>query len=176
MKMEGSIKMNNRVRKMVMAALLTAIAIIIPIQFGFLRIVLGPFTATLGAHIPMMIAMLVSPMVALVVGVGSAVGFMITTGAPVVALRALMHAPVGFIGAKIVAKDKSYIKALIITAPIHGILEAIAVMFFGFDISYILVTVAVGTIIHHGVDSLISYALSTAMAKAKRKDLYSAFN
>lgn len=167
--------MNNRVRKMVMAGLLTAIAIIIPIQFGFLRVVFGPFTATLGSHIPMMIAMLVSPMVALVVGIGSALGFLITAS-PVVALRALMHAPVGFIGAKIVAKDKNFKKALLITAPIHGILEAIAVMFFGFDVSYILVTVALGTIIHHGVDSIISYALSTAMAKAKRKDLYSAFN
>lgn len=168
--------MNNKIRKMVLAALLTAIAIIIPIQFGFLRVVFGPFTATLGSHIPMMIAMLVSPMVALVVGVGSAVGFMITTGAPVIALRALMHAPVGFIGAKIVAKDKNFKKALLITAPIHGVLEAIVVAFLGFDISFILITVAVGTVIHHGVDSIISYALSTAMAKARRKDLYSAFN
>lgn len=167
--------MNNKVRKMVLAALLTAIAIIIPIQFGFLRIIFGPFTATLGAHIPMMIAMLVSPMVALVVGIGSAVGFLITTS-PVIALRALMHAPVGFIGAKIVAKDKNFKKALIITAPIHGALEAIAVLFFGFNMYQVLVVVALGTIIHHGVDSILSFALSKAMAKAKRKDLYSAFN
>lgn len=167
--------MNNRVRKMVLAGLLTAIAIIIPIQFGFLRVILGPFTATVGSHIPMMISMLISPMVALVVGIGSAIGFWITTS-PVIALRALMHAPVGFIGAKIVAKDKSFKKALIITAPIHGILEAIIVMFFGFDLSQALVVVAIGTIIHHGVDSVISYVLGTSMAKARRKDLYSAFN
>ena len=100
--------MNNRTKKMVLAALLTAIAIIIPVQFGFLKIILGPFSATLGSHIPTMIAMLISPMVAIIVGIGSALGFLMTTS-PVIALRALMHAPVGYIGAKIVQKDKNFV-------------------------------------------------------------------
>ena len=50
--------MNNKIRQMVYAGLLTALAIIIPIQFGFLKIIIPPFTATLAAHVPMMLAML----------------------------------------------------------------------------------------------------------------------
>lgn len=167
--------MNNRTKKMVLAALLTAIAIIIPVQFGFLKIILGPFSATLGSHIPTMIAMLISPMVAIIVGIGSALGFLMTTS-PVIALRALMHAPVGYIGAKIVQKDKNFVKALIITAPIHGILEGIAVLCFGANLYNFIVVVVIGTIIHHTMDSVITFVLSKSMAKARRKDLYSAFN
>lgn len=167
--------MNNRVKKMVLASLLTALAIIIPVQFGFLKIVMGPFSATLGAHIPTMIAMLISPMVAVVVGIGSALGFFITT-TPVIALRALMHAPVGYLGAKIVQRDKSFIKALIITAPVHGILEGLAVLCFGASLYNFIIVVVIGTVIHHTMDSVITFALSKATAKARKKDLYSAFN
>ena len=67
--------MNNKIRQMVYAGLLTALAIIIPIQFGFLKIIIPPFTATLAAHVPMMLAMLISPAVAIVVGIGSTIGF-----------------------------------------------------------------------------------------------------
>lgn len=168
--------MNNKVRKMVMAGLLMAIAIIIPIQFGFLKVIIGPFTATLGSHIPMFLAMLISPGVGLVVGIGSALGFYMTGLPLVVAARALMHAPVGYIGAKIVAKDKNLKKAILITAPIHGLLEAIMVIPFGFNMYQVLVVVAVGTILHHFFDGTVSYVLCKSMAKAKKKDLYSAFN
>lgn len=68
--------MNNKIKQMVYAGLLTALAIVIPIQFGFLRIVIPPyFTATLAAHVPMMLSMLISPFVAAVVGIGSTIGF-----------------------------------------------------------------------------------------------------
>ena len=50
---------SNKIRKMVFAAVLTAIAIIIPTQFGFLKITLGPFTATIASHVPMVLAMLI---------------------------------------------------------------------------------------------------------------------
>ena len=57
--------MNNKVKQMVYAGLLTALAIIIPIQFSFLKIFVPPaFTATLAAHVPMMLSMLISPFVA----------------------------------------------------------------------------------------------------------------
>ena len=58
----------ERIRKMVFAAVLTAIAIIIPVQFGFLKVIIGPFTATIASHVPMFLAMLISPSVAVVVG------------------------------------------------------------------------------------------------------------
>ena len=168
--------MNNRVKKIVLAGLLVALAIIIPVQFGFLKIVLGPFSATLCSHVPMFPSMLISPVVAIVVGIGSGIGFFITGLPPYIAARALMHAPVGFIGAKIVQKEKNFKKAMLITAPLHGILEALIVIPFGFNLYEMLVVVALGTIIHHAMDAVISFVLCKAMAKAQRKDLYSAFN
>ncbi|SCJ72912.1 Niacin ECF transporter S component NiaX [uncultured Clostridium sp.] len=168
--------MNNRVKKMVLAGLLVSLAIIIPIQFGFLKIVLGPFSATLCSHVPMFLSMLISPVVAIVVGIGSGIGFFITGLPPYIAARALMHAPVGFIGAKVVQKEKNFKKAMLITAPLHGILEALIVIPFGFNLYEMLVVVALGTIIHHAMDAVISFVLCKAMAKAQRKDLYSAFN
>ena len=99
--------MNNRVKKIVLAGLLVALAIIIPVQFGFLKIVLGPFSATLCSHVPMFLSMLISPVVAIVVGIGSGIGFFITGLPPYIAARALMHAPVGFIGAKLFRRKKT---------------------------------------------------------------------
>ena len=71
--------MNNRIKEMVYAGLLTALAIIIPSYFGFLRIFVPPaFSATIAAHVPMMMAMLISPFVAVVVGVVAAVPASVT--------------------------------------------------------------------------------------------------
>ena len=65
----------NKTRKMVLTALLIAIAIVIPVSCGFLRVIIGPFTATIGSHIPMFISMLIGTKVAAIVGIGSGIGF-----------------------------------------------------------------------------------------------------
>ena len=161
----------EKIRKIVFAAVLTAIAIIIPTQFGFLKITIGPFTATLASHVPMFLAMLISPGVAIFVGVGSALGFFITTPL-VVAARASMHIIVGFVGALIINKDKNFKKAIAITSPIHGILEGLIVIPFGFSVYQFIVVVTIGTILHHFVDGAISYALANSLAKARRKNIY----
>ena len=168
--------MNNKIKQMVYAGLLTALAIIIPIQFGFLKIIIPPFTATLAAHVPMMLAMLISPAVAIVVGIGSTIGFVISgTPAPVVA-RAATHIVVGYIGARIIMKNQSYTKAAIITAPIHGLLEMLVVIpFIGFNVYQLLIVTAVGTILHHSVDSVIAYAIVKVVAKSRNKNIYNVF-
>ena len=168
--------MDNRekIRKMMFAAVLIAISIIIPTQFGFLKIIIGPFTATIASHVPMFLAMLIAPEVAIAVGVGSALGFFITSPL-VIAARAAMHVVVGYVGALIIKKDKNLKKAIAITAPIHGILEGLAVIPFGFSVYQFVVVVAVGTMIHHFVDGAISYALANALAKARRRNLYDIF-
>ncbi len=168
--------MINKIKQMVYAGLLTALAIIIPIQFGFLKIIIPPFTATLAAHVPMMLAMLISPVVAIVVGVGSTIGFVISgTPAPVVA-RAATHIVVGYIGARIIMRNQSYVKAAIITAPIHGLLEMLVIIpFIGLNVYQLLIVTAVGTILHHAVDSTIAYAVVKAVAKSRNKDIYNVF-
>lgn len=169
--------MNTKIREMVYAGLLTALAIIIPIQFGFLRIIIPPFSATLAAHVPMMLAMIISPMTAVIVGIGSTLGFLISGMAMPIVLRAATHIVVGYIGAKIIIKKKSYIKAAVITAPIHGILEMIVVIpFVGLNLYQLLIVTAVGGILHHCADSVIAYVLVKSIAKARKTDIYSAFN
>lgn len=168
--------MNDRIKQMVYAALLTALAIIIPVQFGFLRVYIPPFSATLAAHVPMFIAMFISPMVTIVVGVGSTIGFVFAgLGMPVV-LRAATHILVGYVGAKIINKSNNFTKAALITAPLHGLAEMIVVIpFVGFDLYQLLIVTCVCGMIHHGVDAVISYFISQSVAKARRKTIYTAF-
>jgi niacin transporter len=82
---------------------------------------------------------------------------MLTPLGPVVALRALMHAPIGYIGGSLVKKGMKHHYALAITLPIHALLEAIVVvLFMGLTpdaIKYALLVVGLGTAIHHSIDS-----------------------
>lgn len=166
---------NNRVKKMIISALLTAIAVIIPLQFGFLRVYIPPFTATIASHVPMFLAMIISPKVALIVGAGSTFGFLLTSGAPV-ALRAASHIVVGYIGGRLFRKYKNLKMPTIITAPIHGILEGIAIIPFGIDTTTIILITIFGTIIHHFIDAFISFIIIKSMANSKNnKNIYENF-
>lgn len=162
-------------RKIVLTGLLIAIAIVIPVSCGFLRVIIGPFTATIGSHIPMFISMLISPKIAAIVGLGSGIGFLFA-GLPIyVTLRALMHIPVGIIGAKVVEKGGSLKSAMIRTSLIHGVLEGLVIIPFGFNMYEVIVVTIVGTIIHHFADSGISLVLCKKVSGAMRKDMYLMF-
>ena len=165
----------NKTRKMVLTALLIAIAIVIPVSCGFLRVIIGPFTATIGSHIPMFIAMLISTKVAAIVGIGSGIGFLFA-GMPIfVVFRALMHIPVGILGAWIVEKGGSLKSAMIKTSLLHGVLEGLVVIPFGFKLYEVVIVTIVGTILHHFADSGISLVLCKKVAGAMRKDMYLMF-
>lgn len=150
--------------------MLTALAIVIPLTFGFLKVQLGPFSATLASHVPLFIAMLLGPGAAVMVGLGSTMGFLVS--APlVVAARAFMHVFVGLAGALMLKKGMDFKKVVAIIAPIHGILEAVAVIPFGFTMYKILVVVGVGTVLHHLVDGTIAFSLIKALQKSMKLDL-----
>ncbi|MFA6939646.1 MAG: ECF transporter S component [Clostridiaceae bacterium] len=166
---------NSSLKKLTYSALLTALAIIIPIVFGpFLKIQIPPFSATLASHVPMFLAMFVGPEAAVIVGVGSFAGFLLTAPA-VVAARALMHAIVGLAGAILIKKGVSFKKIIFITMPIHGILEALVVMPFGFTMYKALVIVGIGTALHHTADGFITIALVAAIEKALKLKLTEIF-
>jgi niacin transporter len=168
------------VRKLTYAALLTAWAIIIPFVFGFMSVQVGPFSATLTAHVPMFLSMFLGPGAAVMTGLGSALGFALTKG-PIIGGRALMHALVGLLGAVLLKKNVSFSKVVFITAPLHGILEALVVVGFisigmvpkyaGSLVYYIIMLVGVGTILHHFVDGIISFVLAKSLSKATKSDL-----
>lgn len=153
------------IKIIVYSALLTALAIVIPIAFGFLSIQLGPFTATLAAHVPLFLAILLGPAPAAMVGIGSGIGFLITKGS-YVAARAFMHTFVGIAGAILIKKGVSYSKMVAITAPLHGVLEALIVMPFGITLEKILITVGVGSTLHHIVDGIIAFVVVQALSRA----------
>lgn len=166
---------DNRIKKMIISALLTAIAVIIPLQFGFLKINFGPFTATVASHVPMFIAMIISPKVGIVVGIGSTLAFAMTSPL-VVAVRAASHIIVGYVGGRLFRKYKTLKMPTLITAPIHGILEGLALIPFGIDTWTIILITIFGTIIHHFIDAFISFIIIKSMANSKNnKNIYENF-
>ena len=62
---------HTRVREMLYGALLPGMAILIPVAFrGWLQVYLPPFSATIGSHVPSMLAMAISPWTVVMVGIG----------------------------------------------------------------------------------------------------------
>lgn len=158
-------KSQVKVKELLYGSLLAAIAIIIPTAFGgWLQVAIPPFSATLGSHVPTVLAMFISPWVAALVGVGSALGFMITLG-PIVALRAAVHIVIGVFGAKLVQRGYKSWLVLILTAIPHALGEAIVVIPFGFDLYTALVVVGIGTFLHHIVDFSLGLALKRSLSK-----------
>ncbi len=155
-----------KTKEMIYGAILTSLSLLIPLAFGgFLGITLPPFSATLASHVPVMIAMTISPATALAVASGSALGFLIKLG-PVVAARASMHIVFGVTGALLYKKGMSLSKVLLITLPLHAISEALIVIPFGFDLYKAGVVIGVGTGLHHILDSIITLFLAAILVKA----------
>lgn len=153
-----------KVKQIVTSALLTALSLLIPITFGvYLRIYIPPFSATLASHVPSMISMLIGPTAAVMVGLGSSLGFLLILG-PDVAARAFIHVIFGLAGALLIKKGLSFEKALILAAPIHALGEALVVLPFGFNLYTAFVVVGVGTLLHHLMDSVISVGLVKALS------------
>lgn len=155
------------VKTITVGALLLALALVIPMAFGgVLGVVIGPFSATLASHVPVMISMMYGPLVAGIVALGSAIGFFLKLG-PVIAMRAAMHIPVAIIGSILLRRKLSFPLVLTITAPIHALLEGLIVLpFLALGSSGALygksepmslfALVAGGTLLHHAMDSVIA--------------------
>lgn len=154
-------------RQLAVGALLTSLALVIPLVFrGWLQVyvpMLG-LSATLASHVPSMLAMFVSPFVAVLVGVGSVIGFAMTLG-PVIAARAASHIAFGLVGAMMVQRGARPVSVLVATLPVHALLEGFAV--------WLLVrqteaawAVAGLTVLHHAADAAITLSVVGALARA----------
>ncbi len=164
-------------KNMVITALLIAFGIIIPTAFGFLRVVLPPaFTATLTAHVPIFVAMFISPASAIFTAIGTAIGFLLAGLDMVVVIRAASHIVFAIVGAAMLKKKMNIITVGVVTAIIHGLCEAIVVYVFlalGWTTStdsYLEIafyTNGIGTVVHHAVDYIIAVILIKALQKTK---------
>lgn len=165
-------------KDMVVSALLIAIGILIPMIFtGFpFRIVVGPYSATLMAHVPVIISMFISPWTAIFTAIGTTIGFFFT--APfIVAVRAASHIAFAIMGAGMIKKGMRVLPVCILTGIVHSILEGLVVMIFyvggiseptaGYSIAALVIITIVGTFAHHIVDFIISYVVGKALVRAK---------
>ncbi len=155
-----------KTKKIAITALLTALAIVIPFAV-FFKIIIPPFSATLGAHVPMFLSMLLGPEVAIMTGLGSALGFFLNLG-PLVGARAFMHVFVGLLGVMLIKRGWSFPKVILATGPLHGILEVLVVMpFIGFDVYKLLIITGVGTFLHHLADGFISQVVIKFLERSR---------
>lgn len=148
-------------KHLVTAALLTALALAIPLALaGVLTLTIPPFTATVASHVPVMLAMAVSPFAAAMSGLGSALGFFLRLGSPVVAARATIHAVFGLAGALLIRRGLRLGPALLVVLPLHALGEALVVLPFGWTLAKAGLVVAVGTALHHLIDTVITLAVA----------------
>lgn len=168
-----------KTKDMVLTALLIAIGILIPVYFSFLRVVLPPaFTATLMAHVPIFIAMFISPWSALFTAVGTTMGFAVSGVDPVVTARAGSHIVFALLGAFLVEKRCNLVLLGIVTALTHALFEGLTVYLFlllGFTaapegsslLSAAFYVTGIGTLIHSTIDFVIACVVGAALAKAR---------
>lgn len=179
----------NSVKRLTISALLIAMGIIIPMVMP--RITIGPASFTLASHVPVFIAMFISPVVAIAVSLGTGFGFFLSA-TPIIALRALSHLIFAVIGAVILQKHPEILinkegKFTLLNGKlqlfnvgigvIHSAAELVVVSVFytmgnlpgtyytaGFMYSIFLL-MGVGGLIHSLVDFSIAYLLASTLSK-----------
>ena len=179
----------NSVKRLTISALLIAMGIIIPMVMP--RITIGPASFTLARHVPVFIAMFISPVVAIAVSLGTGFGFFLSA-TPIIALRALSHLIFAVIGAVILQKHPEILinkegKFTLLNGKlqlfnvgigvIHSAAELVVVSVFytmgnlpgtyytaGFMYSIFLL-MGVGGLIHSLVDFSIAYFLASTLSK-----------
>lgn len=162
-------KNQTRLQTITIAALLCAVGIVIPMFAP--KIMFGPVSFTLASHVPIFIAMFISPFVTLAVALVTTVGFFFAGFPLVIVLRALSHVVFAMVGAFILKKSAKTLSTLggavgfgLLLGLIHAIGEVTVVTLFyfgtgmprayytsGYFISVILL-IGLGTVVHSMVD------------------------
>jgi niacin transporter len=170
--------MQNRssaLQVLVAAALLAAVGIAIP-MFSPVKLVIPPASYTLASHVPIFMAMFISPAVGVAVALMTTMGFFLGGFPLVIVMRALTHVVWAGLGAWYLQKNPQILATITgkltfsaLLATLHGLLEVVVVMPFfyagglspatytsGFFTAIVLL-VGVGTIAHSMVDFAIAH-------------------
>ncbi len=174
--------MKLNIQKVCVSALLVAIGLMIPL-FSPIRILLDPASFTLASHVPIFIAMIISPGTAAAVALGTALGFFLSFPI-VVAMRAATHLIFALAGAFYLQKVPGLLGHPLRTrlfslaiGLIHAAAEvAVVIPFYfnnnlsagfydkGFLFSVVLL-VGVGSVVHSMVDFEIALVVVKVLSK-----------
>lgn len=163
-----------KTKKLVIAALLVGLAIIIP-NLSLPVIPIPEFSVTLFAHVPVMLGMLINPLVGAATALGSALGFFIKGLPPVVPMRAISHILFALAGGYIMLRPKSkfsILHAFLASLALHVVSE-VAVVALWFKTSSVQMALSVGApvfALHHTFDFVVSVIIFIALQKAKVVD------
>ncbi len=164
--------MNNttsKVKIMTTSALLSAVGILIPL-ISPVKIIIEPASFTLASHVPILIAMFISPAVAAFVALVTSFGFLFAGFPLVVVFRALTHIVFAVIGAFILKKNgnilnsyKTAIPFVLLITTIHAVCEVIVSSIFYFKgqsadsfLVMVIGLVGLGTMVHGTIDFIIA--------------------
>ena len=141
-----------------------------------IKIKLEPiFSATLAAHVPGILAMFVGPFAVVGTAIGSAIGFFNVLG-PWVAARAFMHLLFGLCGYYLLKRNYNFFFVVLVTGLIHAVSEMLvgvtSLPFVplpeGTNAAWnILITIGLGTFLHHCIDFVIAFAVYKPLQAAK---------
>lgn len=161
-------------KQMSLSALLIGLGVVIPLIMP-VKIMIPPASYTLASHVPVMIAMFISPATAIAVTLGTALGFLFTA-TDVIAMRALSHLGFAILGSLYIQKTRKTLRNSrsnlifnIIIGLIHAGLEALVVSYYFFngsisgDSFFIVVVLLVG--FGGFIHSLIDYFISSTLAR-----------
>ncbi|MPM62444.1 Niacin transporter NiaX [bioreactor metagenome] len=166
---------NAKLYRLVLAALLCAVGILIP-MVSPLKVVIPPVASyTLGSHVAIFIAMFLSPATAVAVSLITTLGFFLGGFPLPIVLRALTHVVFALVGSLWLKKrpdllyhTKESILFCLVIALIHGACEVLVLLplYFGGSLSaaayesgfflYLVVMIGVGSVIHSSADYVIS--------------------
>ncbi len=167
-------KQHDQILRMVVAALLCAVGILIPVVSP-VKVEILPASFTLGSHVAIFVAMFLSPGITAAVCVGTTLGFQLAGFPIVVVVRAASQIVFAVLGAlwlrRFPATAGRPVCAAVfglVTGVIHGGMEVLAVLPFymggtlsadnyskGFFVSVVLL-VGLGTVVH----SLVDYSIA----------------
>ena len=169
-------KKEARLQVLITEALLCAIGIAIPLFCP--KIVIGPASFTLASHVPVFLAMFISPAAAVTVSLGTTLGFLVAGFHPVVVLRALSHIVFALVGSLWLRKAPGVLSSVkgmalfsVAVSVLHAACEVVVVTFFFFGNQLsketyqsgyfigVLLLVGLGGMVHSMIDFGISLAV-----------------
>ncbi|PCH12706.1 Niacin transporter NiaX [Streptococcus parauberis] len=163
---------NKSTQTIAYSSILVAFGILIPMIMP-VKIIIGPASYTLASHVPLFLAIFISPAVAIFVSLGTTLGFFLAGFPFVIVLRAFSQIFFTLIAAFYIRNHQSQISSPINALPfalfiniIHGLGEFLVVLLFTSgqspDVGYIwsiFSLVGLGTIVHGLVDFYLALSL-----------------